>query len=154
MTPVSGGAEPSAWAAPRQPALRRALVAADVVAVAAAWYVVLEPLGGYEGATAAGLVASLCVVTIGALALMASQQLYLARVCRVRPVELSRLLRVSVVVGVLAQVAGPRLDIDLSATLAGVAVVTMLAALATARGGYSVWLRRRRSRGHSTRPVV
>lgn len=142
------------WAAPRQAVLRRVLVAGDVLAVAGAWYGVLGVLGGYTGATAAGLVSSVAAVTAGSLALMASQKLYLARVCRVRAVELSRILRVSVVVAVAAQLVGARWGVELSASLTAVGAVAMAAALATTRGTYNVWLRRRRSQGRSTRPVV
>lgn len=150
-----GGADGSVvWAAPRQAVLRRVLVATDVAAVGLAWYVVLGALGGYTGGHTAGLIASVAAVTAGALALMGSQKLYLARVCRVRAVELSRVLRVSIVTAVVAQLVGARWRVDLSVALAAVAVVAMATALATTRGCYNVWLRRRRTRGHSTRPVV
>jgi exopolysaccharide biosynthesis polyprenyl glycosylphosphotransferase len=141
-------------AAPRQAVLRRVLLATDVVAVAATWAAVLGPLGGYEGGSAAGLLAAVAAVTVGALALMVSHKLYLARVCRVRAVELSRVLRVSLVTAVAAAVAGPRWGVELSVLLTAVAVAAMVFALATTRGCYNIWLRRRRSRGRSTRPVV
>ena len=153
-----GGREPvdasTEWAAPRQAVLRRVLVASDVVAVAGAWTLVLGPLGGYGGDSSAGLLAAVAAVTAGALALMVGHKLYLARVCRVRAVELSRILRVSVVTAVAAAVVGPRWALELSALLAAGAVAVMVFALSTTRGCYSVWLRRRRSRGRSTRPVV
>ena len=142
------------WAAPRQAVLRRVLVASDAVAVAGAWTVVLGPLGGYRSGSPAGLLAAVAAVTAGALALMASHKLYLARVCRVRAVELSRILRVSVVTAVAAAAAGARWGVELTALGTAVAVAATVLALATTRGCYSLWLRRRRSRGRSTRPVV
>ena len=145
---------PAAWAPPRQAALRRVLVAGDVAAVAGAWFLVLGPLGGYGAGTAPGLAVAVAAVAAGALALMGSQQLYLARVCRVRAVELSRVLRVCAVTGLVVHLIGPRWGVEPSVGLSAVAVAAMMAALSTSRGCYGVWLRRRRSRGRSTRPVV
>ncbi|MGH9150918.1 MAG: sugar transferase [Acidimicrobiales bacterium] len=145
---------PPVWAAPRQVGLRRVLVASDVAVVAAVWFAVLGPLGGYAGGTTRGLAASLVVVTAGALGLMMSHKLYLARVCRVRAVELSRVLRVSVVTAVAALLVGHRWGVDLPTPLLAFAVLAMASGLATSRGCYAVWLRQRRSRGRSTRPVI
>lgn len=150
---ASVGAPPD-WAAPRQASLRRVLVASDVAAIGGAWSVVLGPLGGYQGPGFSGLLVAVAAITIGALAAMSSQRLYLARVCRLRSVELSRLARVSIVTSVAVELLGTRLDVTLSAAPAAVATGAMMAALATSRGVYSAWLRRRRNSGRSTRPVV
>ncbi|MFP5376473.1 MAG: sugar transferase [Acidimicrobiia bacterium] len=150
----SVAATPPAWAPPGQAVLRRVLVAGDLAAVAGVWLAVLGPHGGYVGSSPAGTAAPLMAVTAGALGLMASQKLYLARVCRVRAVELSRVLRVSVVTGVAAHLVGHRVGVELSVALLAFAVLAMAAALAVWRGCYGAWLRRRRRRGHSTRPVV
>ncbi|HVM01527.1 MAG TPA: sugar transferase [Acidimicrobiales bacterium] len=142
------------WAAPRQAVLRRVLVATDVAAIAGVWLWVLGPVGGIAPGGPAGLLGSVAAVTAGALGLMASQKLYLARVCRVRAIELSRLLRVSILTGALVHLVGARWGMELSVSLTVVAVVAMAAALSTSRGCYNLWLRGRRARGRSTRPVV
>lgn len=137
------------WAAPRQAVLRNVLVAADAVAVATTWLVVLGPLGAFHGSTT-GLVVAVGSVTVATLAFMASQQLYLARVCRLRSLEVSRLLRVSVVAGALVHLVGPRWGVAPSAALAAAAVAAMALSLTMMRGIYTAWLRRRRSDGRTS----
>lgn len=144
---------PAAWAAPSQPVLRNVLVGTDVVAVASTWFLVLGPMGGFRGSTG-GLAVAVCAITAATLAFMASQQLYLARVCRIRAVEISRLVRVSAVAGVLVHLIGPRWDVAPSASQAVAAVVGLAVSLTMMRGLYTTWLRRRRSDGRHQRPVV
>lgn len=141
------------WAQPRQAVLRNVLVAADAVAVGAIWAVVLGPMGAYRG-SGAGAAVAIAGVTAAILAFMASQQLYLGRVCRLRTVEISRLVRVSVVAGAVVHVVGPRWAVSPSAALAAAAAVATALSLTVSRGLYSSWLRRRRSDGRHQRPVV
>lgn len=146
-------AGPRAWSAPTQFSLRRVLVAADAVAVAAAWAVVLGPFDGFDG-SGRGLIVVVAAITLASLAVVASQQLYLARVCRLRSVEISRLVRVSAVTGLLVHLAGPRWGVHASALLSLSAAAAMAANLVVLRGIYSACLRRRRSTGRHNRPVV
>ncbi|HET7488417.1 MAG TPA: sugar transferase [Acidimicrobiales bacterium] len=129
------------------------LVAVDIAAVASAWAMALRPGHGFHG-TRAGLFLAVAVVTCLALALLAGNQLYLARVCRLRSMELSRILRVSVFTGSAAYLAGTHFGLDLSAARAVGATAGMAALLAVLRGSYSSWLRQRRASGFHSRPVI
>ncbi len=151
--PTLRSSRPASWAAPKHALLRRLLVATDVVALCATWALVLGPLDAHTG-TAASRLACAAAITVAGIALMASQQLYLARVCRLRTVETSRLVRVSVVISILVKVVGPRWGVDPSVTVAAVAALFMAASLSTMRGIYTLWLRHRRSAGLHRRPVV
>ncbi|MEO7442059.1 MAG: sugar transferase, partial [Acidimicrobiales bacterium] len=81
-------------------------------------------------------------------------ELYLARACRVRVIEVTRLARVSVVTAVVVHAAERPLGLDVSVQRSIAAGLTMWVALSLSRGLYSSWLRDRRARGHDTRPVV
>ncbi len=141
------------WAAPRQPRLRRVLIAGDAGAILAAWSINLGPLGGFSGSPSARL-AVIGLLTSASLALIAGHQLYLARVCRLRTVEVSRLFRVSALVGLGVYLGGNRLRVDLSVLGAVAAVVVMAVSLTLSRSGYNAWLRGHRARGRHIRPVV
>lgn len=141
------------WAPLSHGFLRRALVSADITAVTVSWLVLLGPMGAYHGGPGGRLVA-LAVLVAGAIALLAGHQLYLARICRVRVVEVSRLARVSIIAAVAAHVAERPLNLDLSVQRSIAAGGLMWAALCLSRGTYTSWLRRQRTLGHFTRPVV
>lgn len=148
--PIQGAVD---WAPMSAGLLRRALVATDMTAVAAAWLVVLGPIGASPG-NATGRLAALAVLVAGSIALLAGYQLYLARICRVRVVEVSRLARVSIIAAVTAHAAERPLNLDLSVQRSIAAGGLMWFALCLSRGAYTSWLRRQRALGHFTRPVV
>lgn len=141
------------WAVPRRAVLRNMLFACDVVALVASWGFVLGPLGGSH-ATGTALIGTAGVIGAVTIAFIGSQQLYLARVCRLRSVEVSRLIRVAVVTGLLVALIGPRWGVTLSASLSAAAILTTAVALSAMRGVYNAWLRSCRSDGRHQRPVV
>lgn len=149
----SSAPRPATWAQPREALLRRVLVAADLLTVAATWTVLLGPLGALRG-TGGQLLISVAAITFATVAFMSSQQLYLARVCRHRSVEVSRILRISVLVALAVHLVGPRWDVALPAWLTIAAVGGVAANLSLTRGAYNLWLQRRRASGRHSRPVV
>lgn len=147
--PVSadpGGARPQAGTT----GLRRALVAIDVVALAAAWSVASLPVPGL-GSGPVGLPRALLAVltpTVGALVLLAAFRLYRARVCASRSAEMARLNGVVAGTGLIAAAVGlpaPRLAVG--------GILTFLL-LHTARGFFDAWLRSERARGRFVRTVA
>ena len=151
ITPVSLAPEPAM--APTSKFLRRLLVGSDALAIAACWSAALVVLGGHEG-TGVGLVAAVAAITGLGLILLASQELYLGRVCRVRELEVSRLARVSVLTGLIVNFAGGLVQVDLSPGRVVLTCGLMWVALCQTRCAYTAWLRRQRARGLHTRPVV
>lgn len=149
----SGSTRLSEWSQPTQTKLRRVLVGTDAVAISGTWALALGPYGGPRGSGAA-LYASVGVITLAALALAASQQLYLARVCRFRVVELSRIVRVAALTALGVHLLGggwlPQPSVALSAGTA----VAMAIAVSLTRALYNGWLRRLRRDGRHSRLVV
>lgn len=132
--------------------LRRALVATDAVAAAASWALALALYGNdVPPAARAAVVSGITVATLGFLRL---NQLYLARVCRVRAVEITRLARVAAMGGTIAYLVGGRLPIGVTAGSALAGAVVSFVVLATARSAYTSWLKRLRFNGNATRPTI
>lgn len=138
-------------------ALRRILVLGDVVGVALAWTVALF-VAGRDPSPFAGrpvaLAVAVAVMTVAGLGGIASQRLYLARVCGVRAVELERLGRASVLAGMLAYLIAQVLDLTVTGVRAALGGLLMFVLLAMFRGGYDGWLKSARSKGRFTRPIV
>jgi exopolysaccharide biosynthesis polyprenyl glycosylphosphotransferase len=151
LFPVSLAAEPAM--AQTSSFLRRVLVGSDALAIAACWWAALVLLDGHDG-TGAGLAAAVAAITGLGLILLASQELYLGRVCRVRELEVSRLARVSVLASLIVNFAGGLVHIELSPGRVIVTCGLMWVALCQTRCAYSAWLGRQRTRGLHTRPVV
>lgn len=149
--PISRG--PAAWAAPSRGRLRTVLALSDVVVILATWLWMFNALGIHHGGLRDQLVPLLAVVgvTIPALAF---KQLYLSRVCRVRVIEVSRLARATLGAGLVVHLAESPLGLDLSVQRSLAAAGTMWAGLCISRGFFASWMRRRRTRGHDTRPIV
>lgn len=136
------------------------LVATDSVAVLAAWLVVLG-LAGLDGAPPWATAGLAVAATLCSLLLISRSQLYLARVCRLRSVEVSRLARASLVAGAAVYLAaGPvaaQLQMrrfQLTAEKAAEATAASFLLLAWGRSLYASALRARRRKGHLSRPVV
>lgn len=132
--------------------LRRTLVATDAAAAAGSWAAVLA-VGG-AGVAPTTLAAGVGGLTLATLGLLHLNQLYLARICRIRAVEVSRLARVAVLVGILAYLAGGRVPIAMTAGTAAAGAATSFVVIAAARSVYTSWLKRMRSHGKASRPVV
>jgi len=136
--------------------LRRLLVGLDAGATGIGWALGLGLTHGLSlrasGYTAVAAV--LVLLTAVSVALIAVQRLYLARVCSIRAVEISRLWRASMLAGGIALLF-PRflpVEISLAGGVAGGVVGFML--LVTARGLYRYWLQMGRRDGRFLRSVV
>jgi exopolysaccharide biosynthesis polyprenyl glycosylphosphotransferase len=137
--------------------LRRLLVVCDVVGVAVAWALALS-LPGRNPSPFAGrplaLAVAVLIMTCGGLAAIASQRLYLARVCGVRAVELERLARAAAVSGLFAYGAAHAFNLTVTGLRATLGAGVMFVLLALLRSGYEAWLKSSRAQGKYSRPIV
>ncbi|MEX1007262.1 MAG: sugar transferase [Acidimicrobiia bacterium] len=133
------------------------MVALDLLGVVAVWTItVISIMPAASSMRRNLLIGATFVVAVSAvtMAFLASERLYLARVCAVRAVEMSRLLRSAAISAFAAVLFGSALGVDVTALLAIVAAVALFAVLTLLRSGYAVWLRRCRARGRFCRDVV
>jgi exopolysaccharide biosynthesis polyprenyl glycosylphosphotransferase len=152
---LAAGSPPARHADARR--LRTLLVGLDVCGVVAVWSVATiwaASTGAARTPDAGTQVVYVALVTAVAVAALASEHLYLARVCAVRAVELNRILHVALVAGVSSVVLDDVLGFKMSTRVAGIAAGVMFCVLVVLRGGYAVWLRSCRSRGRFCRGVV
>ena len=139
------------------PLLRRLLVGVDAAAVSAAWGGTLLFVGGLEVPATATRFAGLSVLALLAavsILAVASQRLYLARVCTVRAVEIERLGRAAAIAGLVSLVLPRVLPIELRTDTVMVGVAAMFTLLLIGRGGYRHWLQMGRKEGRFVRPVI
>ena len=137
--------------------LRGLLVVVDAAAVLLGWLLAVGilVLFGATGDAAIGLeLAVLAVGVVTAMIMIASQGLYLSRVCGVRAVETARLGRAAAVSVGAALIAASALDVAFSVVAAIFTLVVVWFLLSACRGVYGAWLRRARSQGRFCRPVV
>lgn len=135
------------------PTLRRALLACDAVASAAAWGMVLQrhPQLGLSPARVLSLIVGL---TATSLALLAAQQLYLRRVCQLRSVELARIGRVALLMGLAFHFFTAAAGGQASLSMAIEAALFSFLLLAFGRSAYTWQLGHRRRRGLSCQRVI
>jgi len=134
--------------------LRARLVGLDLVGAWGGWLVALSIAStrSLGEAVVASLAAASFMAVLTAL-VAATQQLYKARICSVRSVEVGRLARVAVVSALVAAMAG-RSDVSpISGAAAVAGAGCAFLALAGFRGIFAGWLRMRRSQGRFARPV-
>jgi exopolysaccharide biosynthesis polyprenyl glycosylphosphotransferase len=137
--------------------LRRILVLLDATAIAAAWGIALTLPDGLDRPGVShipNLVIAIALATAAGLALIASQRLYLARVCSVRAVETVRLGRTAVLTALLLQAGERRLGIHVSLNESVGGAALCFAFLTAARDGYRAWLKAHRRAGRHSRPIV
>jgi exopolysaccharide biosynthesis polyprenyl glycosylphosphotransferase len=137
--------------------LRRILVLLDATAVVAAWTIAFLLPDGLDKPGAAhipNLVMAVILATGASLAMIASQRLYLARVCSVRAVETVRLGRTAVITALLLQAGERRLGIHLSLNEVIGGAALCFAFLTASRDGYRAWLKAHRRAGRHSRPIV
>ncbi len=155
--PIDAAPAPGPAAARGSNTLRRILVVLDATAVALAWAIALTVPDGLDtpGFTRLANIGLAVVVATGvALALIASQRLYLARVCSVRAVETVRLGRTAAIVALLLQAGERKLGIHLSMTEMIGGAALSFAFLGASRDGYRAWLKAHRRAGRHSRPIV
>ncbi|MGH8975544.1 MAG: hypothetical protein ACRD0C_20350, partial [Acidimicrobiia bacterium] len=137
--------------------LRRVLVLLDATAVAVAWSVALLVPDGLDFpgiSKLPNLIAAVALATVAAVALVASQRLYLARVCSVRAVETVRLGRTAVLLALLLQAGERKLGVRVSLTESIAGATLSFALLGSFRDGYRAWLKAHRRQGRHSRPIV
>jgi exopolysaccharide biosynthesis polyprenyl glycosylphosphotransferase len=138
-------------------ALRRILVLLDATAVAVAWTVALLVPDGLDRPGMAhfpNMVVALLLATAASVALIASQRLYLARVCSVRAVETVRLGRTSALTALLLQAGERRLGIHVSWMEVVTGAILSFALLGASRDAYRAWLKAHRRAGRHSRQMV
>ena len=149
----------SATVAARRPSpiLRRLLVGVDAVAAISGWAATLLVVGGLDVEAAVGgagelsVLALLAAVTILAIA---SQRLYLARVCTIRAVEIVRLGRAAVIAGVASLLLPRVLPIELHTETAVIGAASAFLLLLVGRGGFRHWLAAGRKEGRFVRSIA
>lgn len=138
--------------------LRLALVAVDAVAAMAAWTAALAATEGFEieGARHRGLIlaSTALLLTLVTISTLASQRLYLARVCAIRSVEIVRLGRTAATAGLAALVIPRLLPIEIGTTAAAAGTVATFLLLLFVRGLYRHWLQMGRRDGRYLRSMV
>lgn len=157
--PTSIDAPPAERPAPARGSnfLRRILVLLDATAAGLAWTIALLVPDGLDApgiSRAPNLAAAILLATGASVVLIASQRLYLARVCSVRAVETVRLGRTALLVALLLQAGERRLGVrvSLAETIAGATL--SFALLGAFRDGYRAWLKAHRRQGRHSRPMV
>ena len=136
--------------------LRAYLVAADLIAATAGvgLFVGLVALVDSEAigtgeAVVVSLFSAVCIlVSMGAV------RLYRARVCSVRAVEMSRLIRATAVGTTVAVVAGNVIDLSTPIAWALVLGAFEFGTIALGRSVYAAWLRHQRTLGRYVRSIV
>jgi exopolysaccharide biosynthesis polyprenyl glycosylphosphotransferase len=137
--------------------LRRLLVLLDATAVIVAWSLALLVPDGFDRPGVSSLpniILAVAFATAASLATIASQRLYLARVCSVRAVETVRLGRTALLTAILLQAGERRLGIHLSLNEVIVGAGVSFALLTASRDGYRAWLKAHRRAGRHSRPIV
>jgi len=131
------------------------LLLSDVAALAVAWGAALVgPVLGRGGDAVADRVRLAVLAVVVGVGLLALSRLYRAWVGTVRTMEITRLGRAAVVTGLLLVALGQAADapLPLPAVLAGALAASALTI--AERSAFRTWLRRRRSQGRHTRPVI
>jgi exopolysaccharide biosynthesis polyprenyl glycosylphosphotransferase len=100
------------------------------------------------------LVVAILLATAASVALIASQRLYLARVCSVRAVETVRLGRTAVLTALLLQAGERRLGIHVSWMEVVTGSILSFALLGACRDAYRAWLKAHRRAGRHSRQMV
>ena len=133
--------------------LRRRLVVLDTIALVLAW--APAQIWKYSEGTPFWKWILIEFVLVGSgLLLLRSQGLYLARVASSRTEEIRRVVRASIVLGLVqaALLAAMSVEIHTRWLVAGPALLVVL--LLWLRGGYRAWLSAARAAGHHLRDVI
>lgn len=136
--------------------LRRILVVLDVAAAAGGWGLAFaltaRDVTGRTGVVVVGF--ALIALVAMTVAMIAGQQLYLARMCAIRSVEISRLARSAVLIAVAALALAGVVDVPYSSTTAVAGAASSFVLLNVVRSGFRAWLHGRRRQGRFLRSVI
>lgn len=131
--------------------LRGILVACDATGLAAGWSLTLFN----HDSKMLDSVAFLTIIVLAGLLASHWQGLYRARTCLVRSVEVSRVLRVGVVLAAVAGLIGALgAELQLSPMRIGLGALGSSLVVTAARGAYRSWLSGARKRGRFLRRIV
>lgn len=133
--------------------LKTLLMGGDAIALLAAWTIVVS---GWSGGFRPWWVTALLPWAMAAIGvwIQHAHSLYLARICNIRLVELSRVMRSAVLIGVAGLAASRVLKITLLGTEVIVGTLLTLLFLIVSRSIYRAWLGSARKAGRYTRDVV
>jgi exopolysaccharide biosynthesis polyprenyl glycosylphosphotransferase len=148
--------------APPKTRLRRVLITGDAVSAGAAWVVaaalphsLLAENATTDSVSKWTLIAGLlALATLVSLLVLATERLHLSRVATMRTVEIARLARASLMIGAIALIAGRLLGEGKPIRFPIVVAVLTFFFLNFWRMSFSAWLRKARSGGRFTRPIV
>jgi exopolysaccharide biosynthesis polyprenyl glycosylphosphotransferase len=147
VTPPTGARDPIGSAT-----LRRLLMVGDAAAIASAWWLTFRIFGrATEIGTTTAKVAAMTVVGV---CLLTWAQLYLARVATMRTIEIARLARASLALGITSVLLERLIRGDIRFSVVFVGSVLSLLGLVAWRTLYRSWLKAQRARGRFCRPVV
>ncbi|MEA2827816.1 MAG: hypothetical protein QOG43_2255 [Actinomycetota bacterium] len=124
----------------------------DAIAATVAWSFALTGLKPPAGVPEPSRLWAVAMLVPAALALLAGQRLYQARVCSVRSVETQGLVRTALLTAALAVVAGGRWHLDVHDAAVGAGLMFVL--LRSLRSGFCTYLEAGRKEGRFRRPVV
>ena len=156
MTPLRPGALSNA----KRPAgslwLRWVLVFIDTEAIFLAWSIALvfyQRIPAASRSSTEGAIITM-IITAAGLLLLATQELYLARVSSIRAVEMTRVFRTAVLLGLGAGLGAEIFDTEVAAKEAALGAVLSVIFLVIGRSSYRAWLTSRREAGEHRRAVV
>jgi len=149
---LSGAAGPSDLGSVRRRTvhLRALLVGLDLVGAAVPWSLVLVFAGHGLWLARLGLGVAFVVIS---LLLIGVQDLYLARACAIRAVEVGGLARAAIGCGLVGVVVAGIGGVGPTRLGAATAALATFAAQVVLRGCYGAWLRTKRTNGHYSRRV-
>jgi exopolysaccharide biosynthesis polyprenyl glycosylphosphotransferase len=142
---------------PASPPLRRILAAFDAAALAIGW-AAAEAVYAFNAGQAASQLVNVAVFTLVGVAagmfLLSAAGLYRRRICQVRSVEVTRIIRVAFTMSVLAGFRATGLGAGTALAAAAAAGATLLLLLTVERGFLREWIAGRRAGGDYRAPVI
>ncbi len=138
----------------RAPQLRHLLVFLDFSAAAVGWRAAQLIDHGNQVASTSAEILLVLVLAGASVAMAGASQLYRARVCSLRSVEIQRTARVALAANVLAVLIGPRIGANTSLPFAAVGALISFLLAVTLRGAFRSWLQAQRKAGRFLRRVV
>lgn len=135
--------------------LRRILLLADAGTTFVAWAAAFTlPDGLPSWGRLWPVLALTATLTVATLTAVASQRLYLARVCNVRAVETGRLARACLLAGLLLWSFRTHVEVSVTVDEVGGGSILVFVSLRISRDAYRAWLAAGRREGRHSRPMV
>src|SRR5829696_2922371 len=138
------------WASP----LRLLLVGLDATGLLLAWAIALTIAGEWGGPSVVVSIGLAAAISAIGVVVLNAFELYLARTCTIRALELTRLLKAALVTGAAAIVGMRIAQIHFQTREIAVGVLLTFVFLLIFRGGYRAWIGNRRRSGQNIRDVI